>query len=55
MSPRCSWFTKLKLLAVPIRVANDHIVYSKGVGSVLAEPANKPLHPVLLSRVLYVP
>jgi transposase InsO family protein len=55
MSPRCSWFTKLEPLAIPIRVVNDHVVYSKGVGSVVLEPADKCLRPVLLSRVLYVP
>jgi hypothetical protein len=55
MSPRRSWFTKLEPLAIPIRVANDHVVYSEGVGSVVLEPADKSLRPVLLSRVLYVP
>jgi hypothetical protein len=55
MSPRCSWFTKLEPLAIPIRVANDHVVYSEGVGLVVLEPAGKFLHPVLLSHVLYVP
>jgi transposase InsO family protein len=55
MSPRRSWFTKLKPLAIPIHVANDHVVYSEGVGSVVLEPADKSLRPVLLSRVLYVP
>jgi hypothetical protein len=55
MSPRRSWFTKLEPLAIPIRVANDHVVYSKGVGLVVLEPADKSLRPVLLSRVLYVP
>jgi hypothetical protein len=55
MSPRCSWFTKLRPPAIPIRVANGHVVYSKGVGSVVLEPADKSLQPVLLFRVLYVP
>jgi hypothetical protein len=55
MSPRRSWFTKLEPLAIPIRVAIDHVVYSEGVGSVVLEPADKSLRPVLLSRVLYVP
>jgi transposase InsO family protein len=55
MSPRRSWFTKLEPLAIPIGVANDHVVYSEGVGSVVLEPADKSLRPVLLSRVLYVP
>jgi hypothetical protein len=54
MSPRRSWFTKLELCAIPIRVAN-HVVYSEGMGSVVLEPADKSLRPVLLSRVLYVP
>jgi hypothetical protein len=35
MSPRRSWFTKLEPLAIPIRVANNHAVYSEGVGSVV--------------------
>jgi hypothetical protein len=30
-------------------------VYSEGVGSVMMEPADRLLRPVLLSRVLYVP
>jgi hypothetical protein len=55
MSPRRSWFTKLKPCAIPIRVANNHVVYSKGVGSVMLEPVDKTLRPVLLSHVLYVP
>jgi transposase InsO family protein len=55
MSPHRSWFTKLEPLAIPIRIANDHVVYSEGVGSVVLEPADKSLCPVLLSHVLYVP
>jgi hypothetical protein len=54
MSPRRSWFTKLEPLAIPIRVPNDYVVYSEGVGSVVLKPADESLHPVLLSRVLYV-
>jgi hypothetical protein len=55
MSPHHSCFTKLKPHAIPIRIANNHVVYSKGVGSVVLEPADKLLSPVLLSCVLYVP
>jgi hypothetical protein len=55
MSPSRSWFTKLEPCAIPIRVANDHVVYSEGVGLVVLEPADKSLRPVLLSRILYVP
>jgi hypothetical protein len=55
MSPHCSWFTKLEPLAIPIRVANNGIVYSKGVSLVVLELADKALRPMLLCRVLYVP
>jgi hypothetical protein len=41
MSPRCSWFPKLDPLAIPIRVANNHVLYSEGVGSVVLELADK--------------
>jgi hypothetical protein len=34
MSPRQAWFTSLEPLAVPIRIANDQVVYSKDVGTV---------------------
>jgi hypothetical protein len=54
MSHCRSWFTKLEPNSIPIHVANNHVVYSKGVGSVVFEPVDKSLHPVLLSRVLYV-
>jgi hypothetical protein len=54
MSPCHSWFTKLEPLTIPIRFANDHVVYSEGVGSVVLELADKSLRPMLLSRVLYV-
>jgi hypothetical protein len=55
MSPRCSWLTKLEPLPILIRIANDYVVYSEGVGSVVLEPADKSLHLVLLLDVLYVP
>jgi hypothetical protein len=55
LSPRHSWFTKLEPLAIPIRVTNNNIMYSEGVGLVVVELADKSLCPVLLSHVLYVP
>jgi hypothetical protein len=35
MSPCRSWFTKLKSCSILICIANDHVVYSEGVGSVM--------------------
>jgi hypothetical protein len=55
MSTQCHWFKALKPHAVPIRIANNAIVYSKGIGSVILEPLDKSLNPLLLSCVLYVP
>jgi hypothetical protein len=45
MSPCRSWFTKLEPLAIPSRGMNDHVMYSKGVGSVVMEPADKSINP----------
>jgi hypothetical protein len=55
MSTQCHWFKTLKPHVVPIHVANNAIVYSKGIGSVILEPLDKSLNLLLLSRVLYVP
>jgi hypothetical protein len=50
-----SWFTSYRPHVVPIRVANDAIVYSAGVGEVILTPTNASLRPCRLSRVLHVP
>jgi hypothetical protein len=55
MSTQRHWFKTLKPHIIPIRVANNAIVYSKGTGSVILEPLDKSLNPLLLSCVLYVP
>jgi hypothetical protein len=55
MSTQCRWFKTFKLHVVPIRVANNAIVYSEGIGSIVMEPLNESLDPVCLSHVLYVP
>jgi hypothetical protein len=55
MSTQRHWFRTLKPHVVPICVANNAIVYSKGIGSVILEPLDKSLNPLLLSCVLYVP
>jgi hypothetical protein len=55
MSRQRRWFKTLKPHIVPIRVANDTIVYSKGIGSIVMEPTNNLLGLLLLTSVLYVP
>jgi hypothetical protein len=55
MSTQCQWFKTFEPHVVSIHVANDAIVYSKGIGSIVMELLDKFLNPVCLSRVLYVP
>jgi hypothetical protein len=55
MSTQRHWFKTLEPHIVPICIANNAIVYSKGIGSVVLEPLDKLLDPLLLSCVLYVP
>lgn len=57
MTPHRQWLRNYRPLKVPIQLANNEIVYSSGVGSVLFEPVveGKPSRSVLFSRVLHVP
>jgi transposase InsO family protein len=55
MSTQRQWFKTFEPHVVPIRVANNAIVYSKGIGLMVMEPLDESLDPVCLSRVLYVP
>jgi hypothetical protein len=55
MSTQCHWFKTLKPHIVPIRIANNAIVYSKGIGSIVMEPTDNSLGLLLLTSVLYVP
>jgi hypothetical protein len=55
MSMQCHWFKTLKPHIVPIRVAKNAIVYSKGIGSIIMEPTDNSLGLLLLSNVLYIP
>jgi hypothetical protein len=55
MSMQCHWFKTLKPHIVPIRVAKNAIVYSKGIGSIVMEPTDDLLGLLLLSGVLYIP
>jgi hypothetical protein len=42
MTPHRSWFTSYRPHVVPIRVANDAVVYSTGMGDVILTPTNAP-------------
>jgi hypothetical protein len=55
MSTQRCWFKTFKQHVVPIRVANNAIVYREGIGSIVMELLDKSLDPVCLSCVLYVP
>jgi hypothetical protein len=55
MSMQHHWFKMLKPHVVPIRIANNAIVYSKGIGLIIMEPTDNLLGLLLLSNVLYVP
>jgi hypothetical protein len=55
MSTQHQWFKTFELHVVPICVANNAIVYSKGIGSIVMEPLDKSMDPVCLSCVIYVP
>jgi hypothetical protein len=55
MTPHWSWFTSYCPHVVPIRIANNAIVYSAGVGDVVLTPTNTSLCPCRLSHILHVP
>src|SRR6267154_4110882 len=57
MTPHYHWLTNYKPYKVPIRLADNSIVYSAGVGSVVFNPViqGKQARPVELTRVLHVP
>jgi hypothetical protein len=54
MTPHQLWFTSYCAHAIPIRVANNAIVYSTGVGDMVLTPTNAALCPCPLSCVLHV-
>ncbi|TFY64068.1 hypothetical protein EVJ58_g2865 [Rhodofomes roseus] len=58
MTPHRHWFRSYSPHSIPIRLANSHIVYSAGLGSVVFQPAERDgvLPPaVVLHDVLHVP
>ena len=57
MMPHCHWFRDYSPLHVPIRLANNMVVYSKGVGNVVFNPVidGKAVRYVELTWVLHIP
>ncbi|GJE85703.1 hypothetical protein PsYK624_017820 [Phanerochaete sordida] len=53
MTPQKHWLRKYAPLRVAVRLANDDVVYSEGVGSVVFAPEGK--RELEFSRVLHVP
>jgi hypothetical protein len=54
MKPHLSWFVQYKPFVTPIRVANDAVVFSEGVGTIVLQPTAPGLRELGLSRVLHV-
>ena len=57
MTPHRHWICNYRLLCLPIHLANDLIVYSAGIGSVVFSPTikGKKMCPVEFTQVLHVP
>jgi hypothetical protein len=55
MTPHRSWFVQYKPFVTPIRVANDAVVFSEGVGTIVLQPTSPGLRELRLSHVLHVP
>ena len=57
MTPHRHWLIDYKPYEVPIKLADNTIVYSAGVGSMIFNPVidGKKCHPLQFTRVLHVP
>lgn len=57
MTPHREWIRDIKPYRCSIRVANDHVIWSEGVGHVVFNPIvdGKSAPSVVFNRVLYVP
>src|ERR1700753_92074 len=57
MTPHCHWFSSYAPHHVPIKLADNNIVYSAGIGSVVFIPRvnGSEMRPIQLTRVLHVP
>lgn len=53
MTPHKKWIRNMKPCKIPIKLANDEIVYAEGIGSVIFNPRN--YESIRFSQVLYVP
>jgi transposase InsO family protein len=54
MTPHRSWFVPYEPFVTPIRVANDAVVFSEGVGTSVLQPTLPGLRELRLIRVLHV-
>jgi hypothetical protein len=57
MTPHCYWVQNYTPLCIPIKLADNTVIYSAGVGTVLFNPviSGKPSRAVEFTRVLHVP
>ena len=57
MTPHRHWFNTYKPHVIPIRLANNQVIHSAGIGSVLFKPTvnGKPKQLLEFHRVLHVP
>src|SRR5215475_6057535 len=57
MTPYRHWFCNYTPYRVPIRLANNRVIYSQGVGNIVFRPIidNKVARDVQITRVLHVP
>lgn len=57
MMPHKHWLRNYTPMRIPIRLANDQIIYSEGVGSVLFAPEvqGKLVQQIEFTRILHVP
>ena len=54
MTSHCHWFRELKPHRVPIELAEDSLVYSKGIRKVVFCSKDSSLSPILFTNVLYI-
>jgi len=57
MTPYCHWLRNYVPKCISIKLADDNIVYSAGVGTVVFSPGvnGRQVRPVEFTKVLYVP
>lgn len=55
MTSRIDWIRNMKPCRIPIRLANNQVVYATGKGDVVFTPYGRNLSSVIISHVLYVP